>query len=57
LDDGPEADAWLELMERCGAIDGLVAFFYDSLSRMMCRGEEFFNLQHGMYDSYEVRTS
>lgn len=43
LDDGPEADAWLELMERRGTIDELIAFFYDSLSGMMGQVEEFFD--------------
>ena len=35
LNDGPKVDAWLGLMEKWGAIDELVAFFYDSLSNMM----------------------
>lgn len=35
LDDGPEANTWLGLMEKRGAIGELVAFFYDSLSGMM----------------------
>lgn len=44
LNDSPEVDAWLKLMERRGAIDELVTFFYDSLSSMMGRAEEFFGL-------------
>ena len=44
LDDGPKANAWLGLMEKRGAIDELVAFFYDSLSSMMGQSEEFFGL-------------
>jgi hypothetical protein len=43
LNDGPEADAWLGLMEKWGTIDELVTFFYDSLSGMMGRAEEFFD--------------
>lgn len=43
LDDGPEADVWLGLMERHGSIDELVTFFYDSLSSMMSQVEEFFS--------------
>lgn len=55
MDDGPKVDAWLGLIERRGTIDELVAFFYDSLSGMMSQAKEFFRLQHGMYDSCEVR--
>lgn len=55
LGDGPEVDAWLGLMERHSTVDRLVTFFYDSLSSMMSQAEEFFSLQQGMYDSYEVR--
>jgi hypothetical protein len=41
-------------MEQRGAIDELVAFFYDSPSGMMGQVEEFFSLQQGMYDSCKV---
>lgn len=57
LDDGPEANAWLGLMEKRGAIGELVAFFYDSLSSMMGWVEEFFGLQQGVYESCEVHAS
>ena len=45
LNDGPEVDAWLGLMEKRGAINELVTFFYHSLSGMMRQMEEFFGLQ------------
>ena len=41
-------------MEKWGAIDELVAFFYDSLSGMMSQAEEFFGLQQGVYNSCKV---
>ena len=44
LDDGPEADAWLELMKRRGAFDELVALFYDSFIEMMGHAGAFFGL-------------
>lgn len=44
MDDGPKADAWLELMKRCGTFDELVAFFYDSFTEMTGRVGEFFGL-------------
>ena len=44
LDNSPEADVWLGLMEKRGAIDELAAFFYDSLSSMISRAEDFFGL-------------
>jgi hypothetical protein len=45
LNDRPKEDAWLGLMEKQGAIDELVTFFYDPLSGMMGLAEEFFGLQ------------
>jgi hypothetical protein len=45
LNDGPEIDAWLELMKQRDAFDELVAFFYDSFVDMMGRTGEFFGLQ------------
>lgn len=44
LNDGPKADAWLELMKKWGTIHELVTFFYNSLSGMMGRAEEFIGL-------------
>lgn len=44
LNDDPKVDAWLGLMEKRGAINELVAFFYDSLSSMMGQMGEFFDL-------------
>jgi hypothetical protein len=57
LDDGPEADVWLELMKRHGAFDKLVAFFYDSFIEMIGYAGSFFGLQQGIYDSCGVRTN
>ena len=42
-------------MKRRGTFDELVAFFYDSFVEMTGRAGEFFGLQQGIYDSYEVR--
>ena len=55
LDDGPEADAWLELVKQHGAFDELAAFFYDSFTEMMGHAGMFFGLQQGIYDSCGVR--
>ena len=44
LNDGPKVDAWLGQMEKRGAIDEIETFFYDSLSDMMGRVEEFIGL-------------
>lgn len=43
LNDGPEADAWLELMKGRDAFDEMVAFFYDSIE-MTGHVGEFFSL-------------
>jgi hypothetical protein len=44
LDDGPEANVWSELVQRHGAFDELVSFFYDSFAVMASRTREFFGL-------------
>lgn len=43
LDDGPKANAWLELIQRREAFDELVTFFYDSFTAMAGRAGEFFH--------------
>jgi hypothetical protein len=52
LNDGPKADAWEELAARSNAFDGLVAFFIDSLSRMVGRVEELLGLQQRLHNSH-----
>jgi len=53
--DGPEADAWLELMKQCDTFDKLVTIFYDSFTEMTGLAGAFFGLQQGIYDSCGVR--
>lgn len=44
LNDGPEVDAWLELMTRHGSFDELIALFYESFVEMTGHAGEFFSL-------------
>ena len=57
MDDGPKADAWLELIKRRDTFDELVTFFYDSFTVIAGSMGKFFALQQGMYDSYGVSVS
>lgn len=54
MDNGPEADARLELIKRRGAFDELVSFFHDSFAVIAGHAGEFFGLQQGMCDSCGV---